>query len=296
METEEHVIGEVTECVVNNVQKRKPSEDNETEHKKQDTDVQNLQNGTRDQDQAEQNKEDTDLKSLTTHETQAEDKKQDDHNKGEHEEQNANAEDMQVESQEDKKEDDNMQKDSVKPKIRISPRSTNAGKAASKLVNKAKSKIKGSWHFVNKERAERAKATKCFVCGKQNNTLQELERHVRRKHKSYRYKCSYCRKKYLTRAGRNKHEMYHTVGYRFRCKECKKAFMFGGEYDEHMSVHTGDNRYICHKKGCNKDYGSTRARNYHERQHAAKPVYCDFRPNPKGKKCNEKFFSKQHLD
>ena len=39
METEEHVIGEVTECVVNNVQKRKPSEDNETEHKKQDTDV-----------------------------------------------------------------------------------------------------------------------------------------------------------------------------------------------------------------------------------------------------------------
>ena len=40
--------------------------------------------------------------------------------------------------------------------------------------------------------------------------------------------------------------------------------MFEGQYDEHMSVHTKDNRYICRKKGCRKDYGSTRARNYHE--------------------------------
>ena len=73
---------------------------------------------------------------------------------------------------------DNVQKDSDKPKRWISPCSTNAGKAANKLVQNARSKIKGSWEFVNKQRAERAKATKCFVCGKQNKTLQELELHV----------------------------------------------------------------------------------------------------------------------
>ena len=52
--------------------------------------------------------------------------------------------------------------------------------------------------------------------------------------------------------------------------------MFESQYDKDMSVHTRDNRYICQKKGCKKDYGSTHARNYHERQHAAKAVYCDF--------------------
>ena len=72
--------------------------------------------------------------------------------------------------------------------------------------------------------------------------------------------------------------------------------MFESQYDEHMSVHTWDNRYICRKKGCKKDYGSTHARNYHERQHAAKAVYCDFRENSKAKKCNQEFFSKQHLN
>ena len=90
--------------------------------------------------------------------------------------------------------------------------------------------------------------------------------------------------------------MYHTIGYHFKCTKCKKTFMFKSQYDEHMSVHTKDNRYICRKKGCRKDYGSTRARNYHERQHSAKAVYCSFRENPKGKKCNQQFFSKQHLD
>ena len=227
-----------------------------------------------------------------------------------------NPEDMQIEQQSNQKDkiigntdenrkvnndtqeqmDVNVQKDSDKPKRRISTHGTNAAKTANKLLCHAKSKIKGSWEFVNKQRAERAKATKCFVCGKPNKTLQELELHVWRKHKAYHYKCTYCRKKYLTRAGRNKHEMYHTIGYHFKFKKCKKTFMFEGQYDEHMSVHTKDNRYICRKKGCRKDYGSTHARNYHERQHSAKAVYCSFRENPKGKKCNQQFFSKQHLD
>ena len=55
--------------------------------------------------------------------------------------------------------DVNVQKDSDKPKRRISTRGTNA---ANKLLRHAKSKIKGSWEFVNKQHAERAKATKCL--------------------------------------------------------------------------------------------------------------------------------------
>ena len=188
----------------------------------------------------------------------------------------------------------NVQKHTVMPRKPIVTHST-ANKAASKLVHKAKVKIKGSWEIVNNERAERAKLTKCYMCGAQKDTLRALESHIRRKHKSYRYKCKYCKKKYLTRASRNKHEMYHTIGYRFKCKDCNKRFLFTSQYEEHRSVHTGKKRYICRKKGCGKHYGSTRAQNYHERQHNAKAMYCDFRETPTSKKCNQEFYSKQHL-
>ena len=60
-----------------------------------------------------------------------------------------------------------------KPKV---PNKTNvaAHQTASKLLNSARSKVKGSWAYVNKERADGAKATKCFLCGEQKHTLIHL--------------------------------------------------------------------------------------------------------------------------
>ena len=171
-----------------------------------------------------------------------------------------------------------------------------AKQTASKLLNSARSKVKGSWAYVNKERADRAKATKCFLCGEQKDTLMRLEKHLRKKHSSYRFKCRYCKRKYLTRGGRNKHLLYHTVGLRYNCPDCSKGFMFKGEYNEHRSKHTGRNRFMCTKRGCDKDYGSKRARDYHVKQHKAKALYCDFQEKPGAKKCGHKCFSRQHLD
>ena len=313
IDTEECVIGELSEGTesVDNNSKPSASEEKETDDnkqdenqvtdKKQDDTVQTEKPINDITEQNDENPEDMQIEQQSNQkdeiiENTDENRKVNDDTQ---EQMDANVQkDSDEKLNDDKQEqmDVNVQKDSDKPKRRISTCGTNAAKMANKLLRHAKSKIKGSWEFVNKQRAERAKATKCFVCGKQNKTLQKLELHVWRKHKAYHYKCTYCRKKYLTRAGRNKHEMYHTIGYRFKCKKCEKTFMFEGQYDKHMSVHTKDNRYICRKKGCRKDYGSTRARNYHERQHSAKAVYCSFRENPKGKKCNQQFFSKQHLD
>ena len=52
----------------------------------------------------------------------------------------------------------NVQKDTDKPRKPIITHSS-ANKVASKLVHKVKIKMKGSWEFVNNERAERAKKT-----------------------------------------------------------------------------------------------------------------------------------------
>ena len=314
MDMEEHVIGEVREGAVNNVQKSQPSEENETEENEKDNNLDNVQNSTSDQNQAEDNKRDKPLENEQSINDAHEITKE---KTGQDEEQNANADDMQVEqqsgnddSQEDRKDNkvkddqkgdiqeqmeaNNVQKDSEKPKRWISPHSTNTGEVASRLLRNARSKIKGSWEFVNKQRAERAKATKCFVCGKQNKTLQELEFHVRRKHKSYRYKCTYCRKKYLTRAGRNKHEMYHTIGYRYKCKKCKKCFMFESQYDEHMSVQ-GITGTFAERKDARKIMVAL-MQEIITKGNMQPALYCDFHENPKAKKCNQEFFSKQHLN
>ena len=75
----------------------------------------------------------------------------------------------------------NVQKDTAMPRKPIVTHST-VNKAASKLLHKAKIKIKGSWEFVNNETAECAKLTKCYMCGAQKDTLGALESHIRRKH------------------------------------------------------------------------------------------------------------------
>ena len=189
---------------------------------------------------------------------------------------------------------ENVHKDMDMPRKTIVTRSS-ANKVASKLVHKAKIKVKGSWEYVNNERAEHAKITKCYLCGAQKDTLRALELHMRRKHKSYRNKRKYCPKKYLTCAGRNKHVMYHTIGYRFlsariaRKGSCLKVNL------RSTGVCTPEKTYTCRKKDCDKHYGSTRARNYHERQHNVKPMYCDYHETPTSKKCNQEFYSKQHL-
>ena len=74
----------------------------------------------------------------------------------------------------------NVQKETDKPRKPIITCSS-ANKADSKLVHKAKIKIKGLWEFVNNEGAEHAKKTKCYLCGSQKDTLCALELHIRRK-------------------------------------------------------------------------------------------------------------------
>ena len=96
MDTEEHVIGEVREGAVNNVQKSQPSEENETEENEKDNDLDNVQNSTSDQNQAEDNKQDKPLENEQSINDAHEITKE---KTGQDEEQNANVDDMQVEQQ-----------------------------------------------------------------------------------------------------------------------------------------------------------------------------------------------------
>ena len=74
--------------------------------------------------------------------------------------------------------------------------------------------------------------------------------------------------------------------------------MFFSEYKDHLNVHTRSkkNRIFCRYKNCDKHYGSSRARNYHERMHKAKVLYCNFTSDETGAEpCGMDFTSKQLL-
>ena len=166
--------------------------------------------------------------------------------------------------------------------------------AASKLVLKARANIKGSWHFVNKRKIVDLKARTCKICGQVKDSLQELEQHMRKKHKSFKYKCRFCQKTFRTKNGLYKHKLYHTVGLRYMCPNCDKGFMFFGQYREHKNVHTSStkNRFPC-REGCDKSYSSTRARNYHEQHHKKLKIVCKVKDPKDGSKCGYTFTSRQ---
>ena len=66
--------------------------------------------------------------------------------------------------------------------------STSTSITAGKLVNKAKARIKGTWHFAKKRQKIDIKARTCKLCGLVKETLKKLEKHMRKKHKKFKYK------------------------------------------------------------------------------------------------------------
>ena len=106
---------------------------------------------------------------------------------------------------------------------------------AGKLINKAKSQVKGTWHFAKKCQKIDEKARTCKLFGQLKDMLEKLENHMRQKHKKFKYKCCFCAKLYQIKNGLYKHKLYHTIGLRYICKKCDKGFMFFSQYREHST-------------------------------------------------------------
>ena len=168
---------------------------------------------------------------------------------------------------------------------------------AGKLLKAAKSRVKGTWHFATKRQKIDQKARTCKICSQVKETLEKLEKHIKQKHKKFKYKCRFCHKLYETKNGLYKYKLYHTVGLRYICKKCEKAFMFYSQYQEHSNVHTDSkkNKFPCRKKNCDKYYGSTQARNYHEHTHKEKKLTCTLKDD-KGAKCGTVCSTRQSKD
>ena len=96
------------------------------------------------------------------------------------------------------------------------PASTSTSIIASKLVNKSKARIKGTWHFAKKHQKINIKARMCKLYGLVKETLKKLEKHMHKKYKKFKYKCQFCGMLYKSKNGIYKHKLYHTIGLHYR--------------------------------------------------------------------------------
>ena len=172
--------------------------------------------------------------------------------------------------------------------------------AANKLVNKAKSKIKGSWRAAASKRAKDKSLMKVYLClvpkcPVQKATKAALVKHIKSDHRKFRYTCRHCPKSFLSITGRYKHELYHKYEKEYECKYCDKSFMFKSERADHHRTHTGKDMFVCSFEDCEKSYASKRACTAHEKSHTSEEVYCEELLDDKKTVCNQTCVSKNHL-
>ena len=196
--------------------------------------------------------------------------------------------------------EDNVQKEH-KMELRSSKPKPNRSKllAAAKLLDKAKSKVKGSWRAAEKKRQKEKCLLKVYMCplntcDQSRVTKKGMAVHVKLDHKKFRYKCRYCIKSYQNIISRYKHELYHVQKKPYSCTDCEYSCMFPSELKDHQKTHTGEDKYPCTQDDCDRTYSSKRARNAHVKSHYEAQVSCEQKLD-NGEECGQICVSQTHL-
>ena len=174
-------------------------------------------------------------------------------------------------------------------------------KVSRQSVSKAKQECKDSWHHVRKV-FFKAKRQKMFVYPAENCTVRKSSkaavcRHIKEKHKNFRWKCRKCARTFAQRTGRYKRELKHKYGFQFACNEegCGYCCMFESEMLEHCKKHSRKKLWKCRvDPDCDKEYPAKRTRNAHEKTHTAEDWTCEATTED-NEICGQECVSRQHL-
>ena len=84
----------------------------------------------------------------------------------------------------------------------------------------------------------------CSSCGKQFQTMENLQMHMKTHiiHKKSKYSysdCDVCGEKFNDNMHKTKHETEHKKKISYECKQCGKMFLFFGRYKNHVRIHRG---------------------------------------------------------
>ena len=188
-----------------------------------------------------------------------------------------------------------------KPRTTRNSLRTSLDVTASNIVSNAK-KRQGKFNIkkftLRKRKPHHKKPGKCSVCSQVLDTYTELTKHIKEKHKDFRYMCRYCPKTFRSSSWKYQHQNRHK-GFHYKCSitDCGKLFQFKYQLGDHKCKHTRKALYVCSTRDCLKGFTTKRACTYHEKKHdleGKKDFVCNYAKN--GKVCGKDFQRKELLE
>ncbi|KAK7493118.1 hypothetical protein BaRGS_00015639 [Batillaria attramentaria] len=105
----------------------------------------------------------------------------------------------------------------------------------------------------------------CPVCKQQFVTKEDLEVHLRERHRTRLHPCRYCGQKFALKSNLSTHILSHTGSAHLKCQECGAKFSKKKKYAEHIREHMGSLPFFC--KICTKLFSREKTFEEHMERH-----------------------------
>ena len=85
----------------------------------------------------------------------------------------------------------------------------------------------------------------CLECGKELNTKNGLDYHMRTHSGAHPFQCEICLKRFKSSSLCSRHRQIHSSDKKFSCKICGKGFAQKSNLSKHMDIHAGVRPFQC---------------------------------------------------
>ena len=86
----------------------------------------------------------------------------------------------------------------------------------------------------------------CMECGKELNTKNGLDYHMRTHSGAHPFQCEICLKRFKSSSLCSRHRQIHSSDKKFSCKICGKGFAQKSNLSKHMDIHAGVRPFQVH--------------------------------------------------
>ena len=137
----------------------------------------------------------------------------------------------------------------------------------------------------DREKMEKEDIHPCEVCGKECNTVKQLNDHDLREH-GETLKCGFCEKIFRDKGAWCSHMIIAHTKQRYSCNSCSKQFSSKQKHAIHTNIHLGLKPFQCDK--CEFSFRNSGSLSKHKRKHISPEITCPV--------CEKDVYKEAHLN